>query len=81
MPSSDDDSPEQFQIVEQKGFAFWQNWLACINQHLQAGGKPVAVILSLGLISVPLMVLSGSIWVAPILATSASIVAIRACWM
>ncbi|BAY67147.1 hypothetical protein NIES22_73100 (plasmid) [Calothrix brevissima NIES-22] len=94
--SSDETSPEQFEVVQLEVVdeltdqkpeldtsrsSFWQNWIACINQHLQPGGKPVAVILSLGLISVPLILFSGSIWVGLILATSASIVAIRTCWM
>ncbi|WP_373527405.1 hypothetical protein [Nostoc sp.] len=55
-------------------------WMKLTIPFLKPGGKYVALILSLGVVSIPLMI-SGNVWVAPILATAASIVAICACWM
>jgi len=51
-------------------------WMESISPVLKQGGKPVAIILALGAISVPLTV-SGCLWVAPILAVAALVVAIR----
>ena len=52
-------------------------WIELIVPVLKQGG-PVALILALGATSVPLMLLGGGSWVAPILAIGASIVAILA---
>jgi hypothetical protein len=54
-------------------------WVEAITPHLTPGGKPVAVILALGTISIPLTV-GGSAWVSLILAAGAVVVAIRAIW-
>ena len=54
-------------------------WMEIVSPILKSGGKPVAVILALGLISIPLMV-GGSPWVALILAIGASITAVCSCF-
>lgn len=62
---------------------FLRHWINLISPFFQPGDlsdKPVKLILALGVVSIPLM-MSGSVWVAPILATGASIVAICSCWM
>ncbi len=53
-------------------------WMRSISPILKQGGKPTAIILALGTISIPLMLLGGGLWVAPILALGACVVAIRA---
>jgi hypothetical protein len=54
-------------------------WVEAIAPYLTAGGKPVAVILALGTISIPLT-LGGSAWASLMLAAGAVVVAIRAIW-
>lgn len=56
-----------------------QQWLRSILPILKQGGKPVAIILALGVVSIPLLMVGGSFWIAAILASGASIVAIRSC--
>lgn len=56
-----------------------QQWLETILPILKQGGKPVAIILALGTVSIPLLVFGGSFWIAAILATGAAVVAIRSC--
>ncbi|MBD2358878.1 hypothetical protein H6G41_30495 [Tolypothrix sp. FACHB-123] len=52
-----------------------KRWIEIAAPILKYGGKPVAVILALGFISIPLM-LSGSPWVPLVLAIGAAITAI-----
>ncbi|MBP5977845.1 hypothetical protein HW132_35405 [Brasilonema sp. CT11] len=54
-------------------------WMDTFAPFLKRGGKPGAIILTLGCVSLPLM-LSGSPWVAPILAIGASLTAVFSCW-
>ncbi|BAY64308.1 hypothetical protein NIES22_44040 [Calothrix brevissima NIES-22] len=51
-------------------------WMKSIVPFLKPGGKTVAKILALGIVSIPLLMMSGSIWVATILAVGCTIVAI-----
>jgi hypothetical protein len=68
--------PQEFlEILQEAPVIHWMDIAAPI---LRSGGKPVAVILSLGFVAIPLMV-GGSYWVAPIIAVGASIVAICSC--
>ena len=59
---------------EQNPLALWMESLAPV---LKQGGQPVAIIVALGFMSIPLMLLGGGLWVASILATGACVVAIR----
>ena len=54
------------------------HWMEIASPILKSGGKPVAIILSLGFISIPLMI-SGSPWVALTLAIGASLTAVCSC--
>ncbi len=47
-----------------------------ILPFLKPGGRTVALILALGIVSIPLLMISGSVWVATILAVGCTIVAI-----
>lgn len=57
-----------------------RQWISSVTPYLQPGGRPVALILALGIVSIPLLI-SGNAWVALILATGASAVAIRSSWL
>lgn len=51
-------------------------WMKLIIPFLKPGGKTVALILALGIVSIPLLMMSGSVSVATILAVGCTIVAI-----
>ena len=51
-------------------------WMKPILPFLNQGGKTVALILALGIVSIPLLMMSGSVSVATILAIGCTIVAI-----
>jgi hypothetical protein len=53
-----------------------EQWMKPILPFLKPGGKTVALILALGVVSIPLLMMSGSVWVATILAVGCTIVAI-----
>ena len=55
------------------------HWMEIASPILKSGGKPVAIILALGFISIPLMV-TGSPWVALTLAIGASATAVCSCF-
>jgi predicted flavoprotein YhiN len=63
------------EAVEENPVKYWMETAA---PFLKPGGKTVAVILALGFASIPLMV-SGSPWVALVLAIGASVTAIGSC--
>ncbi|MBE9084931.1 MULTISPECIES: hypothetical protein [unclassified Tolypothrix] len=66
------------EILEKLQEAPVRHWMDIAAPILQSGGKPVAIILSLGFVAIPL-IMGGSYWVAPIIAVGASIVAICSC--
>ncbi|MEH2024221.1 hypothetical protein [Nostoc sp.] len=53
-----------------------EQWMKPILPFLKPGGKTVALILALGIVSIPLLMISGSVWVATILAVGCTTVAI-----
>lgn len=54
---------------------FLARWMSFVTPLLNPGGKAVALILSLGVVSIPLA-MTGNIWIAFILAVGATAVAI-----
>jgi hypothetical protein len=54
-------------------------WMEIASPALKSGGRPVAVILALGFVSIPLMV-GGHPWIALVLAIGASATAVISCF-
>ncbi|MBD2603650.1 hypothetical protein H6G81_03680 [Scytonema hofmannii FACHB-248] len=76
--ASREKSSEETQIEYPKQIkqSWLEQWMKPILPFLKPGGRTVALILALGIVSIPLLMISGSVWVATILAVGCTIVAI-----